>query len=34
MSSGDEIVASCNGIAEVVEGMANTCNTANIYHPQ
>ena len=30
-SSGDEIVASCNGIAEMVE---DTANTANIYHPQ
>ena len=30
-SSGDEIVASCNGLAEMVEGIA---NTANIYHPR
>ena len=32
LSSGDEIVASCNGVTEVMEGKAYTANISSYYY--
>ena len=32
ISSGDEIMASCNGVAEIMEGKAYTANISSYYY--